>query len=302
MNITTDEKYIEVFQALSSTVRLKIINLLSKKPMNVKDIANSLQLSTSITTMHINKLEIANLIECKREKIKSGTQKLCTLKSGNITIEFPRTNSEEINFHEFNLPVGHYTDFSVEPTCGLSTIEKIIGMYDDPRYFLSPERVNIGILWFSKGYVEYKIPNYLLSNETPEKLEITMELSSEAPSYNTNWPSNITFFFNGINVGNWLSPGDFADKKGKFTPSWWNPEVNQYGLLKVLTIDNTGTYIDGQKISNVNLDDVQIKLKTWTFRLAVLNDSPNVGGLTIFGKGFGNYNQDINFKLFYINE
>ena len=37
-----------------------------------------------------------------------------------------------------------------------------------------------------------------------------------------------------------------------------------------------------------------IKLK-----LAVPEDAEHVGGLTIFGKGFGNYNQDINVKISY---
>ncbi|WP_213410540.1 hypothetical protein [Xylanibacillus composti] len=59
----------------------------------------------------------------------------------------------------------------------------------------------------------------------------------------------------------------------------------------------TGSYIDGQRISDVKLDDLDIRRKQWQFRLVVLEDAKHVGGLTLFGSGFGNYNQDIHFKL-----
>ena len=36
-----------------------------------------------------------------------------------------------------------------------------------------------------------------------------------------------------------------------------------------------------------------------TFKLAVNDDSTYIGGLTIFGKNFGNYNQDINVRINY---
>ena len=36
-----------------------------------------------------------------------------------------------------------------------------------------------------------------------------------------------------------------------------------------------------------------------TFRLSVTEDSPNVGGLTLFGKSFGNYRQDIRFSFYH---
>ncbi|WP_419093815.1 hypothetical protein [[Clostridium] scindens] len=38
---------------------------------------------------------------------------------------------------------------------------------------------------------------------------------------------------------------------------------------------------------------------TLRLRFAVDEDSEHVGGLTIFGKSFGNYNQDINVKIAY---
>lgn len=299
MNITADEKYLKTFEALSSDVRLKILSLLSHRPLNIKQIASELNLSSAIITMHINKLEKGNLIESRREKVNGTVQKLCAIKVDEINVKLPVAIKEDINYHKFEIPIGHYTDFDIKPTCGLSTTEKVIGLYDDPRYFLYPERVDIGILWFAQGYVEYKLPNQMLTKECATKLEISMEISSEAPTFNEDFPSEITFFLNNIEIGKFISPGDYGERKGKYTPDWWNPEINQYGFLKIIKIDDTGTFIDGSKISDVTINDININNKYWTFRLAVLDDAKYVGGLTIFGKGFGNYDQDINFKLFY---
>ncbi|MCX7711527.1 MAG: ArsR family transcriptional regulator [Clostridia bacterium] len=299
MIIDTSEKWLPIFEALASNVRLKIIHLLAQKPMNIKDLAKELGLSSAILTMHIRKLEEAGIISSKRVHTNGALYKICSLAMDHLEIEFPKKNESNLKVHEFSLPIGHYTDFSVLPTCGLATTEKIIGYYDDPRYFLDPERVNSGILWFTKGFLEYKIPNHLLSIQNPVALEISLELGSEAPGVNNNWPSDISFFLNGINLGQWTSPGDFGGVRGKFTPEWWSLGVGQFGLLKVIRIDDTGSYIDGQKISDTTLGQVNIRQKQWIYRIAVLEESEHPGGVTLFGTGFGNYNQDIVFRLYY---
>ncbi len=299
MKIDATEKWLPVYEALSSDVRLKIIHLLAEKPMNIKELAQELDLSSAILTMHVNKLEKAQLIKCERNRTRGAVQKLCSLAVDSLEIEFPNKETVTKKYHEFSIPVGHYTDFSAAPTCGIATPEKVIGHFDDPRYFLDPERVNAGILWFTQGYIEYKVPNYLLSVQKPEELEISLELSSEAPGINSNWPSDITFFVNGEKIGMWTSPGDFGENRGKYTPEWWSLGVGQYGLYKMIRINREGSFIDGVRISDVNLSMLDIRQKYWSFRIAVLEESEHVGGVTLFGKGFGNYNQDIVFRLYY---
>ncbi|MFC5469175.1 hypothetical protein ACFPPD_10630 [Cohnella suwonensis] len=61
-------------------------------------------------------------------------------------------------------------------------MEKMIGQYDDPRYFMDPERFQAAILWFSIGHVEYKVPNYLYQNQKLIEIEVSMEIGSEAPN------------------------------------------------------------------------------------------------------------------------
>ena len=300
MKIHASEQSLQVFTALGSPVRLKILELLAQRPMNVKDLADALKLSSAIMTMHVRKLEEARIISCARITMNGGVQKLCSLAADTIEIELPNKKKEAQKVHEFNVPVGHYTDFSAAPTCGLATTEKLIGHYDDPRYFLDPERVQAQILWFTEGYVEYKVPNYLLASQEPESLEISMELGSEAPGVNSTWPSDITFYLNQVRVGTWTSPGDFGEKRGKYTPGWWSLHVGQYGLCKCIRISKSGTFIDDIKLSDYGLDHLDIRRRYWTFRIAVLPDSKHVGGVTLFGRGFGNYNQDIRFRLYYL--
>jgi len=295
----TTDKSLPIYEALASNVRLQMIRALSEKDMNVSELAQSTGLSTAIMTMHVKKLLKAGIIRTDMMPSKGGVQKICSLVIDRIEIEFPSKEISQREFHQTIVSVGHYTDFNIEPTCGLATAENIIGEFDDPRFFLDPERVNAKILWFSQGYIEYRVPNYLLKSQIPTELEISMEISSEAPFTNNNWPSDISFYVNEVKLGTWTSPGDYGDKPGKFTPAWWPAVVNQYGLLKSLRVTHEGTYMDGIKLSNVTLEMLDISRKQWTFRVAVPEDAVHVGGVTIFGSSFGNYDQDIQFNLYY---
>lgn len=293
-----ESKYMPLYEALASEIRWRIMEMIADHEMNVKEIAHSLGLSPSIVTMHIRKLEEAGLIESRRLRINGGTHKMCVLKQKLIEIELP-CSSHVGRTREQHIPVGHYTAFEVHPTCGLGTHEKEIGIWDDPRYFLDSERVNAAILWFGRGYVEYKIPNFLPSEHTADAIEISMEIASEAPGLSDNYPSDISFTFNGIHLGFWTSPADFGRAaRGKYTPDWWHRNVNQYGLLKRIRIDAGGTFIDGEQMSDVTVRDVKLTQPFWTLRFSVGEDGVHVGGLTLYGAGFGNHNQDIVITTF----
>lgn len=67
MQLQINEESLPVYKALASKTRIKIIQLLSKNKMNIKELAQALGISSAITTMHVKKLEEANII--KSEKI-----------------------------------------------------------------------------------------------------------------------------------------------------------------------------------------------------------------------------------------
>ncbi|MBY9077036.1 ArsR family transcriptional regulator [Paenibacillus sp. HN-1] len=294
-------QYMVLYEALASEVRWRIMDLLALKEMSVKEIAAKLELSPSIVTMHVRKLEQAKLIGSRRVRRNGGTHKICHLEQDDIEIELPSAKRSN-RIREQSISVGHYTAFEVYPTCGIGTREKEIGVWDDPRYFLDPERVQASILWFGRGYVEYKMPNYLPPDQTVCAIEISMEIASEAPGLKDHCPSDITFMFNGVKLGTWTSPADFGRAaRGRYTPDWWHRNVNQYGLLKTIRIDDLGTSIDGDRMSNMTIADLKLSEPFWTIRFSVEEQAEHVGGLTLYGAGFGNHDQDIVIRA-YLNE
>ena len=73
-------------------------------------------------------------------------------------------------------------------------------------------------------------------------------------------------------------------------------------MYKLLSVNRSGTFIDGIKISDVRIGELGIAPgASVTFRLSVPETAKNVGGLTIFGRSFGNYHQDIKIRMLYQN-
>lgn len=290
---------IDIFKALSSEIRIKILELLAKnQSLNLNDLANKLELSNGAITMHIKKLEESGLIEINTTVGKHGIQKICYLNKDKLMVDL---RSKEVdNLYEVEIQIGHYSNYQALPTCGLATKNSIIGEFDDPRYFADPQRIDSEIIWLAEGFLEYRIPNYLKPNQSFKEVQFMMELGSEAPGYCENYPSDIYFYLNGIELGFWTSPGDFGDTRGTFNPEWWSPHLNQYGMLKLIRINHEGSFIDGCRISDVTLDQIQLDYKSEiTLRIAVGEQSVNKRGLTIYGKSFGNYSQDILARVLY---
>ncbi|MCR5214925.1 MAG: winged helix-turn-helix transcriptional regulator [Eubacterium sp.] len=300
-HITSLDNALELFKALGSDVRIDIVKLLLKNGhMSMNELAKELAITNGAITNHIKKLEACGLVSTSNDSAGHGNQKMCTLTTDKILIELEPDLLDD-NVYEVNLKVGHYSNYNLYPTCGLSTNTALIGEVDDTRYFAHPDRYNADILWFTKGYIEYEIPNFIPSAHKITQMTISLELSSEAPGVNSNWPSDITFSLNGIELGTWTSPGDFGDIQGIFTPDWWPLNWNQYGLLKLLVINKKGTFIDGLKISDVNINQfIHDSANKYTLRMEIKEDAKHVGGITIFGESFGNYAQNIKVNVNYM--
>ena len=291
---------LDLFKALGSDVRIEIVRiLLENNGMNMNELASRLNITNGALTSHIRKLEECGVVTVAGETSGHGNQKICSVHLDKILIELQDQQKNE-NVYTTSIKVGLFSDYDVFPTCGLASGSQLIGEVDDTRYFSHPDRYNADILWFTKGYVEYVIPNFIPFSQKIDELSISAELSSEAPGINNIWPSDIYFYLNDVFLGIWTSPGDFGDVKGIFTPDWWFPNWNQYGLLKMLVINHHGTFIDGLQISGVSIDRFNLTSKSSVkFKMAVPDSAEHVGGLTIYGKSFGNYNQDIDVRISY---
>lgn len=300
IHITSLDDGLELFKALGSDIRIQILKiLLENNQMSMNQLANELNISNGALTGHIKKLEECGLISTSNDSSGHGNQKLCSLIQDRILVEIEKP-IDLSNVYNTSIKVGQFSSHNVFPTCGMATSSFVIGELDDVRYFDHPDRFNADIMWFTKGYVEYVIPNLIPRNQKITQLSLSAEISSEAPGIDNNWPSDISFYINDTLVGTWTSPGDYGDVRGMFTPEWWPQNWNQYGLLKLLVINHKGTFIDGLKISDVTTSELNLDYtSTIRFRIAVEEDSAHVGGLTIFGKSFGNYDQDIVVSINY---
>lgn len=296
MQLDISSNSLPVYEALASDVRLQILRILCDRELSITQLSEELHLSKAITTKHVQKLESTNLIRSK----KIGLKKIPRLAVDTIEINFPTKIYHSYSMYTSMIQLGHYTNFEVFPTCGLATPDCIVGKLDDPLSFVEPERVNASLVWFSQGSIEYKIPNNLTLNQTPQMLEISLEMASEFPVSNNIWPSDIEFFINNTSIGVWTCPGNFSDVRGFYTPKWWEDNLSQYGLLKHIRLNHNNCTIDGELLSNHTLSDVNLFDSNFIdFKIAAGPDSMNKGGVTLFGRGFGNHDQDIVVKLYY---
>ena len=299
--VVDPEEGIEVLKGLASQARIRILKLLHiKGPLNVNDIAAALALPQSTVSSNVQILEDAGLIRTETQKARKGNQKICHSTFDEVLVMFKEDVAPlRANVIEVSMPLGLYTSCEVSAPCGLCSRDGIIGLLDVPDTFLDPDRMKAGLIWFTRGFVEYQFPNNAkLSKNEIESIEFSMELSSEVPGTSADWPSDITVAVNGKDVGTWTSPGDFGDKRGVYTPDWWKLKGSQYGKLKSWRVSQGGTYVDGVKISPVALKDLDLDTHhSIRLRIGVKDEAKHPGGINLFGRGFGNYDQDIVMRL-----
>lgn len=292
-----------VWKALSAPARLRIMEILyDQEDKNLNELANELGLTNSAVTMHISKLEEADLIEVQVVPGKRGNQKICRPKYSSLFFSLNQGEQRsKQKVYEDDIRIGYYTKCEIAPTCGISTAHSMIGELDAPKYFRFPEHFEAEVLWFGHGFVEYQLPNHLKAGQRIVRMELSFEISAECPGFCEDYPSDIHFYFNGILLGVWISPGDFGARRGRITPDWWPDTCNQYGLLKTLVINEKGTFLDnGIQLGTVGIQDLHLDYtSSMELRFAVPKDTKNCGGFTIFGRSFGDYAQGIRVKTFY---
>lgn len=295
------DQHSDVMRGLASPVRIDILGLLHRSgPLNVNDIAQRLGLPQSTIAANVQILESAQLITTRSIKAKRGHQKICAARYDEIVLRFDPDGQRDDEVIEVAMPLGLYTNCSVTAPCGLCSTEGVIGLLDVPDLFLDPSRMKAALLWFERGHVEYKFPNNAKIRGAPvAALEFALELSSEVPGTNENWPSDITLWVNDVAVGTWTSPGDYGDRRGTYTPTWWKLEGSQYGKLKTWRITDQGSFIDHKRVSTVTLADLGIdNHHSIRLRVGIDEKAENPGGVNIFGRGFGNHDQDIIMRLY----
>lgn len=292
---------IDLLKSLASEVRVRILDLLHRNgPRNVNEVAEELGLPQSTVSANIQVLVDAGLVQTKSQKARKGSQKICFTTFSELLIAFKDRGTPQGNGAiEVAMPLGLYTRCEVSAPCGLCSKDGVIGLLDVPDTFLEPDRMRAGLLWFTRGFVEYQFPNNAtLANAKVAALELELELSSEVPGTSKNWPSDITIAINGHEIDTWTAPADYGDKRGKFTPVWWKLAGSQYGDLKSWRVTPQGTFREGRKVSNLALPDLGLDAhRSIRVRIGVKEDARHPGGVNIFGNGFGNHSRDIVMRI-----
>jgi predicted transcriptional regulator len=295
------EQDIGIVRGITSAVRLEILRTLRQTgPLNVNGIAQALGLPQSTVATNIQLLEEAGLVHTEAVKASKGQQKVCSVRFDEIIIRLDGSPvRKEPDLVEVAMPIGLYTGYEVTAPCGLCSMDGIIGPLDVPDGFLDPGRMRAALIWFGRGFVEYKFPNNAkVLKAGRAALEFSLELSSEVPGTNTNWPSDISLWVNGTKLGTWTSPGDYGDKRGRFTPGWWKLGGSQYGELTTWRVTERGTYVNDKRVSAVTLGMLALDTHhSIRLRVGIETDAQHPGGVNIFGRGFGNHDQDIVMRL-----
>lgn len=303
INNEQDTTYIaNIGNALASVDRIRILNLLSKRPMSISEISEALNMAISSVSYHIDILAESQLVIISYQPGIKGHKKLCSKATLHININWEDISpSPDTPITEtVEMPIGNYTDCKVEAPCGLAGRESVIAPLDIPQNLFNPKRTAAQLLWFKSGWVSYVFPNYFLqSNPHYKKVAFSMELCSETSYYRTDWPSDITFWINDIEILTITSPGDFGGRRGIFTPEYWFINSTQYGLLYEFSVDDKGVHL-GNKLVNKSVTFADLHLEQDNgirLKLGIKPDATHVGGINLFGKYFGDYPQAIVMTL-----
>ena len=191
LDLTNREKTLQILHALDSPVRLDILHLLMVHPMiSVGEIARHLKLPLSTTALAVKTLEEAGIIGVKIRPGVHGSTKLCWIFMTQIMFNLNTGMELDDQCITLEMPVGGYsTAENIQPTCGLISKKKSIGLKDTFSSFYLPERFQAQLIWFYSGYLEYRFA--LPARKAISWIELSFEACSEAPGHKDPWPSDI---------------------------------------------------------------------------------------------------------------
>ena len=288
------DRVVQVLKALGNETRIAILKSVADRVVPLNQLALEMNLPASTAAMHILTLERAGLLHTELRPASRGLQKVCSRTYDELTIDLPRGAPKPRNVVEQSMPIGGYSESSVEPTCGLASATQLIGFLDDPDSFYEPGRLAAQLIWFGAGHLEYRFPNRLPPLANATLIQVSAEVCSEAPLHDLGWPSDITVWINDVEIGTWTSPGDLGGERGRYTPAWWESKDSQFGVLKRWKVTEEQSTVDGVAASGAKLADLGLtRGDPIRVRIGIKPDAAHVGGLNLFGRRFGNYQQDL---------
>lgn len=299
-NLNEHNEILKITRALASEDRLKILKYLLNRSVNIMSIANDLNMPISSVSRHIDILSDAGLIIITYQPGLKGHAKYCAQAVLDVHISLvASTQKNKSNAFIMEMPVGMFSEIDANAPCGMIGAKNPLGNFDDPQVFFSPLRSEAECLWFESGSISYSFPSPVHDKSIRKRISFSLELCSDTIYFNNKWPSDITIKINDVEILTYTSPGNFGGKRGKFTPEYWPVTSSQFGQLKKFSVDREGVYIDNVFQHNqVTFDDLHLfDGNSIKFQIEVKKDAEHRGGLTLFGKNFGDFEQAIIMKI-----
>ena len=144
VGIHEPDKLVQVAHALSTRSRVDMLRLLNTRSMNIIELAEALQLPVSTVANNVKVLEAAGLINTELLPAVRGAMKVCSRNYDDIQISLNssiRTSKDGMKYYEVEMPIGHYSDCEVHPTCGMASSEGMLVREDEPASFYHPKHV-----------------------------------------------------------------------------------------------------------------------------------------------------------------
>ena len=237
LDLSDTEATAKICKALSSETRLEILKCLVDKSMTISELAEVFYLPMSSMCLHIKTLSEANLITVVPKPGLRGSQKLCGIKTANVTLDiFAHLNKLTRKPPVYvNMPIGHYSYCHILPPCGIASAASYVYYEDSPYGFYSPDRTDAALIWLTSGFLEYQFSNYPLQQDKVTQIEFSFEICSEAPGYNNNWPSDITVELNGKKITTFHIKGDYGGRKVLLVVNTIYTLFETFGIVHAVT-------------------------------------------------------------------
>ena len=282
---------------LAHPIRVRIVRKLCEYPYlrPFNRLASELKIPKTTLNYHLSKLEEAGIIRLFYKNSHNKSTKMVSKIVNNISITTKKIEVEEDTSRKTYLqeiPVGAYDSYvgnELDYALDNETIERaILSQYDTKRF-------KAQLIYAREGVITYKVSNSFSLTNGIDELIISLEICSEAPYYDNDYKSDITFWINDKEIYTLTTKGDYGDRRGKLNPDWW-PRINtQYGELTTIKINNDGVYLKDVLVNKgITIKDLDI-LSNKCIKISIGNKdfTLNKGGFNIFGSEFGDYPQSI---------
>ena len=294
-----EDKIDLVLKALNNRARYNILRHLSQGPMNISELARAINISQPTVTTYINQLEKAGLVFCRLQKSSTGYNKICQTAYTGFSLLWQANPMEAVEAeYIIEMPVGHYSAIDCTAPSFLATQADIIASSEDFSRFFHPIRMQAELLAIGQGNIHYLFPYNISDTQKILYLELSAEINIAF-----NHPDSFTEIAVAINNRRFalhrLLPGR-TEQSQKHQLDWYPKDLTTTGQLYVWRVEAERSTLNAKPAGNIGLADLNLQpVQPIEVSFEVQSPDQSVGGMIIFGKSFGQYDQDIRLTIVY---